>query len=154
MIEIRRYEEGDFDAIWRLHNAALESVGANAGNGPWDDDLRLVPDKYLRVGGEFLVGVSDGEIVAMGALRPLSPFVAEIKRIRVAPALQGRGIGQLFLEKLESHARELGYQVIVLDTSVKQTAAQRLYEDAGYREVQRGPGPGGYETIFYEKRVV
>jgi ribosomal protein S18 acetylase RimI-like enzyme len=55
---------------------------------------------------------------------------------------------------LESHARELGYQVIVLDTSVKQTAAQRLYEDAGYREVQRGPGPGGYETIFYEKRVV
>ena len=72
-LHIRRYREADHDAVWALHNLALHQVGAHAGNGPWDDDLHHVPAEYLDSGGEFLVGVVDARIVAMGALKRLGP---------------------------------------------------------------------------------
>jgi hypothetical protein len=59
--------------------------GAHLGNGPWDDDLHEIEAAYLRSGGEFLVGVLDGKVVAMGTLRRISPGKAEIKRMRVGP---------------------------------------------------------------------
>jgi Acetyltransferase (GNAT) family len=96
-IQIRRYGEGDEEAVWTLHNVALHTVGAHLGNGPWDDDLRSVRTVYLETGGEFLVGELDGEIVAMGALRRVGADVAELKRMRVHPSQQRRGHGELIL---------------------------------------------------------
>lgn len=69
-MEIRRYEPADRVAIRALHDEVLYDVGSHLGNGPWDGDLYDVGNVYLRDGGgEFLVGVLDGEIDAMGALR-------------------------------------------------------------------------------------
>ena len=42
MMEVRRYRAGDHDAVWDLHNVALNEVGAHMGNGPWDDDLHHI----------------------------------------------------------------------------------------------------------------
>jgi hypothetical protein len=72
-LRIRRYEPEGREALWRLHNEALDEVGAHLGNGPWDDDLHGIEAAYLEAGGEFLVGVLDGRVVAMGALRRVSP---------------------------------------------------------------------------------
>src|SRR5919199_967643 len=101
-LHIRRYEPGDKDAVRRLHDDALNEVGAHLGSGPWDEDLNEIEGVYLRSGGEFLVGVLHGEIVAMGALRRISRHKAELKRMRVRPDLQGRGYGQTLLGALHS----------------------------------------------------
>lgn len=69
MLELRRYQEGDAAAVWRLHIDGLHQMGVDAGDGPWDDDLRSVAETYLAGGGEFLVGALAGEVVATGALR-------------------------------------------------------------------------------------
>ncbi len=69
MLTIRRYQPYDQQAVWSLHNLALDQVGAHGGNGPWDEDVRRVEATYLADGGEFLVGVLQGRVVAMGALR-------------------------------------------------------------------------------------
>ena len=98
-LAIRRYEEPDHDEVWALHNVALEAVGVHGGNGAWDDDLHHIDQVYLEAGGEFLVGVLDGHIVAMGAFKRISREAAEIKRIRVYPAFQRRGFGQAILER-------------------------------------------------------
>ena len=148
-LTIRRYEPGDREAVWKLHNDALHAVGAHLGNGPWDEDLDAIEAVYLEDGGEFLVGILDQEVVAMGALRRNSDDRAGITRMRVAPSLQGRGIGQTLLEALHNRATELGYATLHLDTTVQQTAARRLYEKNGYREVGRGP-IGPFECIYYE----
>ena len=42
------------------------------GNGPWDDDLHHIEAEYIDTGGEFSVGIIDGRIVAMGALKRLT----------------------------------------------------------------------------------
>ncbi len=152
MLLIRRYEDVDRDAVWALHNLALAASGAHAGNGPWDNDLHDIANAYLAAGGEFLVGLLDGRLVAMGALRRTAPDRAEIKRMRVHPAFQRRGLGRRLLHRLQERALELGYRTLVLDTTVRQLAAQALYRDEGYSETGRGRA-GAFELVFFEKQI-
>ncbi len=149
---IRRYREADRRAVWDLHNAALDAVGAHAGNGPWDDDLHDIRGEYLASGGEFLVGELDGRVVAMGALWPSGRGRAEITRMRVHPDFWRRGFGRQILARLEQRARERGYRRLHLQTTTVQTAARLFYEGCGYAEVRRFR-EGRFDVIEYEKRL-
>jgi GNAT superfamily N-acetyltransferase len=151
-LELRRFEDRDASAVRELQNLALNEAGAHLGHGPWDEDLNSIPDAYLEDGGEFLVGLCDKRLVAMGALRHVTDRVAELKRMRVHPAFQRRGFARLMLARLEDRARELGYRRLMLHTAVIQTAAQRLYATAGYREVGRGQLAGA-EVLYFEKKL-
>jgi ribosomal protein S18 acetylase RimI-like enzyme len=133
----RRYLPSDHDAVWELHNLALRKVGALLGDGPWNDDFHHLEDTYIKCGGEFLVGELEGRIIVMGALKPISPGLAEVKRMRVHPDFQRRGLGQMMLSMLETRARELGFHRLILDTSTVQKAALNLYRKNGYRETGR-----------------
>ncbi len=88
----------------------------------------------------------------MGALRRCDAGCAELKRLRVHPAVQRRGLGRCLLHRLEERALELGYRTLVLDTTVRQLAAQALYRDEGYSETGRGRG-GAFELVFFEKQI-
>ena len=152
MLEIRRYESSDYDEVWNLHVSGLQNVGAYLGNGPWDNDLYNIEDAYLHNRGEFLIGIYEGRIVAMGAFRKTTTELAEIKRMRVHPDFQGRGFGQIMLDELEIRALALGYTKLHLDTSVKQAAAQKLYMKNGFRETGREVHRG-LECILFEKSI-
>ena len=150
VVSIRRYGPADREAVRKLHDEALHDVGAHLGDGPWDADLDDIESVYLRAGGEFLVGVLEGRVVAMGALRVDRDGRAWITRMRVSPLLQGRGIGQMLLDELHRRAAELGYETLGLDTTVQQTAAQRLYEKNSYQETDRG-AVGPFRCLYYER---
>jgi GNAT superfamily N-acetyltransferase len=152
-LHIRRYESGDKRAVRRLHDDALNEVGAHLGTGPWDEDLDDIEGVYLGSGGEFLVGILEGDVVAMGAIKRDSPDVAEVRRMRVRPGLQGRGYGQAMLDALHRRAAGLGYSTLHLDTTVQQRVARRLYLKNGYREVGRG-SIGPFDCIYYERGAV
>lgn len=113
---IRQFQSGDWNAIVRLHKLALEEVGGYF-PGPWDDDLENIEAVYLNGYGDFIVGLSNGEIVAMGALRKVSNETGEIKRMRVHPDFQRKGHGTAILDKLENTAKALGYRRLCLDTT-------------------------------------
>ena len=152
MLEIRRYESSDYDEVWNLHVSGLQNVGAYLGNGPWDNDLYNIEDAYLHNRGEFLIGIYEGRIVAMGALRKTSEELAEIKRMRVHTDFQGRGFGQIILDELETRTLALGYTKLHLDTSVVQIAAQKLYMKNGFKETGREVHRG-LECILFEKSI-
>jgi GNAT superfamily N-acetyltransferase len=152
-LHIRRYEPSDKRVVRRLHDDALNEVGAHLGPGTWDDDLDDIEGVYLESGGEFLVGILEREVVAIGALKRVSPNAAEVKRMRVRPGLQGRGYGQAILDALHRSAAGLGYTTLHLDTTVQQRVARRLYLKNGYREVGRG-SIGPFECVFYERGAV
>jgi GNAT superfamily N-acetyltransferase len=152
-LHIRRYEPSDKRAVRRLHDDALNEVGAHLGPGTWDDDLDDIEGVYLESGGEFLVGILEREVVAIGALKRVSSNAAEVKRMRVRPGLQGRGYGQAILDALHRSAAGLGYTTLHLDTTVQQRVARRLYLKNGYREVGRG-SVGPFDCIYYERGAV
>lgn len=152
-MKIRRYREGDHDEVWSLHDIALRATnGAHAEDPKLYDDLHHIEESYIDSGGEFVVGVESGRIVAMGALNRSSSDRAEIKRMRVHPDSQRRGFGRAVLRRLEARAVELGYTALHLDTSLLQVAAQSFYVQNGYAETGRSKF-GTFDIILYEKRL-
>jgi ribosomal protein S18 acetylase RimI-like enzyme len=106
----------------------------------------------LESGGEFLVGETDGRIVAMGALRRVNATTALVKRMRVLPAFQRRGWGQMILTALEQRAVELGYRTLELDTTEQQIAAIAFYRKNRYVETGRRPF-GQFIEILFRKEL-
>lgn len=93
------------------------------------------PEEMSPPRGQFLVIYDGDEPVACGGVKTLSPGVAEIKRMFVAPSARGRGHGRRMLVALEDAARAMGLSRVVLDTAAPLAEAHRLYERHGYREI-------------------
>lgn len=146
-MKIRRFQDNDKSAVFALHQLAMENAGGYL-PGPWDSDFESIQQIYLSGGGEFLVGEIDGEIVAMGALLPVDAETAEVKRIRVSPAVQGQGLGEKMLTTLERRADELGYKWLTLDTLEMQTSAVKLFRRNGYLEIGSGSFEGRKQLWF------
>lgn len=150
-MNIRQYQQVDQDAVWALHKAALYGTGADLKDGHWDVDLFQVEQVYLNNQGEFLVGEIEDRIVAMGAIRRITETRSEIKRMRVHPDFQKRGLGQMILSHLEARAVALGYQALQLDTTTLQVAAQHLYRKNGFTQLEKTETINGLTVIFFEK---
>jgi ribosomal protein S18 acetylase RimI-like enzyme len=152
MLLIRRYQASDQEAIWDLHVLGLHVVGVYITNSPWDQDLQAIERIYVQSGGEFLVGLYEERIVAMGALRRTSETHAEVKRMRVHPDFQRRGFGRSMLKALEARAMDLGYTTLHLETWAKRTSARKLYLDYGFQETGQKLTLG-LDCILYEKAI-
>ena len=78
----------------------------------WTPDRRLLGKAtvtlYEDVQEFFVAAAPDGRVVGCGALHVLWADLAEVRTLAVDPAVQGRGVGHLLLERLVVQARELG----------------------------------------------
>jgi len=85
--------------------------------------------------GLLLVARLREEPVGCGALKFDGADRADIKRMWVAPAARGLGVGRRLLTELEDRARERGMRVVQLETNKTLREAISLYRSAGYVEV-------------------
>lgn len=150
---IRQYELSDKKAVFKLHVRALKNEDAYLYAGKWEDDFENIEGIYLNNRGEFLVGLINNKIVAMGGLRKKTEDIVELRRMRVDPAFQRKGFGQMILDVLEKRAKELGYKTVELDTSIKQVPAQKFYERNGYKLVRIEKEGWVVEALFYQKQI-
>ena len=113
---------------------------------PADDD-ELRPPR-----GAFLMASVDGEPVACGALKTISPGFASLKRMWVAGSMRGLGFGRRMLGALEDQARELGFTTLRLETNRALTEAISLYRNSGYAEVAAF-NADPYANHWFEKHI-
>jgi GNAT superfamily N-acetyltransferase len=135
---------------------ALQATGAFIASESLDDDFDQIKGVYLDPGGCFLVYLFKNRIVGMGGLKRIDRTTAELKRMRVHPDYQGRGIGKCLLSALESEASTRSIRRIVLNTTHVQVAAQHLYRTSSYRETHRSPGTGVAShliMVYFEKEL-
>jgi DNA-binding MarR family transcriptional regulator/GNAT superfamily N-acetyltransferase len=85
--------------------------------------------------GLLLVATLHSEPVGCGALKFHDGGPADLKRMWVAPAVRGLGLGRRLLADLEAHAAASGVGTVRLETNRALDEAIRLYRTAGYREV-------------------
>jgi GNAT superfamily N-acetyltransferase len=115
-----------------LIDALLDEYDAIAGRalcgGP-----RATAAYFSPPGGAFLVGFAGDVALCGGGIKALSDGAAEIKRMYVVPQHRRHGVGRALLHALEDTARELGHQVVRLDSTA---ATWALYLAAGYRRVE------------------
>jgi DNA-binding MarR family transcriptional regulator/GNAT superfamily N-acetyltransferase len=102
--------------------------------------------------GLLLVARLRGEPIGCGALKLHDGEPAEIKRMWVAPAARGLGVGRRILGALEEHARRRGVGIVRLETNRSLREAGRLYRSAGYAEVDAF-NDEPYAHHWFEKRL-
>jgi DNA-binding MarR family transcriptional regulator len=111
------------------------------------DDAELRPPH-----GAFLVASVDGEPVACGALKTISPGIGSLKRMWVADSMRGLGVGRRVLGALEDQARELGFTTLRLETNRALTEAISLYKNSEYVEVAAF-NADPYANHWFEKHI-
>lgn len=152
MIRLERVDPAGPEAHWCVSRyfaelAARFEAGFDPGQSLPADAAALRPPA-----GAFLVASMDGEPVACGAIKPISPGIGSIKRMWVAGSARGHELGRRMLAALEDQARELGLMTLRLETNRALTEAIRLYRSAGYTEVAPF-NSDPYADHWFEKRL-
>jgi ribosomal protein S18 acetylase RimI-like enzyme len=86
-----------------------------------------------------ILAEAGGKIIGLAFLR-LAPALssdapyAEIAELWVEKAYQGNGVERTLIERVETLAVEGGALHLILHTGLKNTEAQHLYRELGYRE--------------------
>lgn len=145
---------GDIADVAGLFRAYADSLGVDLCFQGFADELAGLPGDYAPArGGALLIargpdGGSVGASAPMGcvALRTQgAPGLCEMKRLYVAPAARGLGLGRALALSILDAARGIGYRAIRLDTLPHLREAIALYRDLGFVETSRyndNPVPG------------
>ena len=148
-----RYQPEYQEPMLVLHRSAIEGFALGMSQQEDEADLTAVQEVYLRNGGEFLLGFIGERLIAMGGYTWLSPGVAELRRMRIARDLQGRGYGTLLLHELERRALESGAHTLRLETARRRPLTLDFYRKHGYRESGQSVY-GSVETVQFGKTLV
>ena len=134
MLTVRAEDPGTPDAVILLDalSATLAAITGDSGGSSFDV-------AEMKLAGALFAVARDGQgrPVGCGALRPLAPAVAELKRM----VSTQRGVGSALLGFLEAEAAAMGYQAVWLSTRTINTRAVRFYLQHGYATI---PGYGKY----------
>jgi GAF domain-containing protein/GNAT superfamily N-acetyltransferase len=109
---------------------------------------------FAAEGGAWLVVYdANGEAVGCGGLRTLAPGVGEIKRMFVTAGARRAGHGRGLLRALERRAAAHGHRSVRVLTTEVLGEAIALYDQAGYRTIERNAREGQPLEIWMEKRL-
>ncbi len=128
MSALRRARPADLDAVVALQRAAYAKNRPLLGVEP----LPLLAD-YAEVFADYEVWLAEstGGLDGVLILEPRADDLL-IWSVAVAPAAQGRGVGNVMLGFAETRARELGRTCIRLYTGAPLTANIAWYKRQGY----------------------
>jgi GNAT superfamily N-acetyltransferase len=106
----------------------LQQITGSSGTASFD-----VSDVKVERACFAIARSAGGAAVGCGALRPLQPGVAELKRMFAAPG--SNGVGSAVLAFLERQASEFGYGQVWLETRKINERAVAFYGRHGYRTI-------------------
>ncbi|XP_075043674.1 N-acetyltransferase 8F1-like [Mixophyes fleayi] len=125
------------------------------------DDMLDIRKYYLqREGYCFWVAESAGEVV--GTVAAVPPHHAggerqvELKRLSVPKRHRGKGIAKALCKTVIEFAQKRACEAVILETSLAQTDACRLYEKMGFRKIRIDYAPHAsakfidFRIFFYQ----
>jgi ribosomal protein S18 acetylase RimI-like enzyme len=125
-LEIRPFEPGDKEAVLGLWKAC-ELIR------PSNDPVKDIARKRKVRGDLFLVGLSEGEVVA-SAMAGYDGHRGWINYLAVSPPHRKRGFGRRMLEEAERRLRLEGCPKINLQVRAPNAAAVAFYKATGFQQ--------------------
>ena len=101
-----------------------------------DDELNDLKKKYIPPNGEILVALQDDDVLGMVAYYKHDENTCEMKRLYVKPEARGRHLGDILLSNIIEHAKDNGYEIMLLDTIEPLKHAIALYKKHGFKECE------------------
>ena len=135
-LTIRSASNRDCLRVAELVFGVLAEYGLEPDPETTDADLQDIEANYLQRGGLFEV-IEDSRANLLGSfgLYPINETTCELRKMYFIPSARGLGLGKYLLERVIARARALGFKQIVLETSSKLIAANRLYTKFGFKPV-------------------
>ncbi len=135
IVEIRRVDPAHPDAQRCLHAYFAEL--RERSDRPFDphEGSTAEPHELRPPAGAMLVAYLHGEAIGCGAVKHLPGGPSDVKRMWVAPAARGLGLGRRLLAELEAEAARGGAPATRLETNDALAEAISLYRSAGYEQV-------------------
>jgi GNAT superfamily N-acetyltransferase len=128
--------QADLAAIRALLADYAGSLSVDLAYQGFAQELAGLPGAYDPPAGALLVARNaQGAAYGCVALRRITPAIAEMKRLYVAPAARGGGLGRKLAQAVLAEARRLGYRTIVLDTLPDMKDARSLYAQLGFEPI-------------------
>ncbi len=132
-----RYRAEYQEPVLALHRSAIEGFTLGMTQQQDEGDLVAIADVYLCGGGEFLIGLLGERLIAMGGFKRLSDTLAELRRMRIARDLQGRGYGTLLLRELERRAFQSGIRTVCLEAARRRPLTLKFIASTIIRKLAR-----------------
>jgi GNAT superfamily N-acetyltransferase len=101
-------------------------------NNEFEQEMASLPDKYGSGRNCILLACYNAQPAGCVALREIDSNACEMKRMFVYEQYHGKGVGRALAQALIKQAKNMGYGVMKLNTSIRQTEAQQLYENLGF----------------------
>jgi ribosomal protein S18 acetylase RimI-like enzyme len=102
----------------------------------FDKELAGLPGDYAPPEGRLLLAEYEGQVAGCVALRKIAGGICEMKRLYLRPQFRGKGLGRTLADRVIAEARQIGYQLMRLDTVepvMKEAVA--MYRKLGFREI-------------------
>jgi ribosomal protein S18 acetylase RimI-like enzyme len=137
MIEIRPADLAyDLPVVRQLFREYSESLDIDLCFQNFEAELASLPGKYAPPEGRLLLAWDANEVMGCVALRPIDSASCEMKRLYIKPQARGQHLGRRLAEQICREAKVAGYRSICLDTLPTMTAALRIYEALGFKQIE------------------
>lgn len=146
----------DLADIRRLFLEYQDWIGFSLCFQGFQEELDTLPGKYAAPKGALFIARDDQDAaVGCVALRPIDlDGICEMKRLYVASAARGSGLGRELLRVILAAARERGYKSIRLDTVPGiMDRAIAMYLSAGFEEIPAYYNAPMERVLFLEKKL-
>ena len=141
----RRARNNDSEAIKKILKETFDEYAIDLPAGYSFADIEDLEEAYLRSDGEFIVMIRAQRIIGFFALLPSDSNRVELKRLYVAAAERGRGLGEFLLNLALTAARTAGYERMVLETTSRFVQAVGLYRKFGFKKNPGAPMAPGHD---------
>jgi putative acetyltransferase len=134
--------------VARVIRAVMPEYGARGpGFAINDPEVDAMSAAYPPPAAVYFVLEVAGEVVGGGGVGPLvggEEGTCELRKMYFLPAARGLGAGKVLLARCLEEARARGYRRMYLETLTGMDAAQRLYEQFGFRRLGAPMGATGH----------
>ena len=92
------------------------------------------PDKCV-----YFIALEEGQVIGGVGVAEFDGIeaCAELQKLYLADAVKGKGYGKELMQIAEEWARAAGYRHLYLETHTNLSVALKLYEKAGYRQIEK-----------------
>jgi ribosomal protein S18 acetylase RimI-like enzyme len=146
----------DLAATVGLFRAYAASLDVDLSYQDFAAEMDSMPGKYAPPAGALLLARdAEGNRVGCVGLRSIEPVgCCEMKRLYVAPAGRGVGLGRSLVDAVVTVAERIGYREMRLDTLPSMAGAQALYRRLGFEVIAPYYDTPVVGTLFMRRFLV
>jgi ribosomal protein S18 acetylase RimI-like enzyme len=145
----------DLTAVRALFRAYADRLPVDLAYQDFATELASLPGAYAPPSGALLLArAADGTALGCVGLRAMTDAgCCEMKRLYVAPAARGLGLGRALMDAAVDAGRRLGYRELRLDTLPTMTEAIAMYRRAGFTPIAPYYDGAPDGTLFLARRL-